>query len=135
MDDAKKVTEDSIKTLSDVSGKTAFDADLTNPDVDVKDEDVATIKNITTPDMVTAELKNKTADIDPAIINVYIVDETASNDATDPTKKITIGANNFDISVDDVKKALAGDEEILKKLSSVVAVAGDSNVATADIEC
>lgn len=135
--DTGKITEDGIKDDSDVSGKTAFDTELKNPEVDVKDEDVDKIKNTDVPDMIPVEIKNTTGDPNPTkTINAFIVDEQKDNKdtQTDPTKQISIGANNFDISVDDAKKAIDGDDVILRQLSSVVAVAGGVNVKTSDIK-
>ena len=136
VEDAPNISEDDIKDKSDASGKDESNNPITSDKIDVKDDDVTTIKNTKTPDKISVELENTavTSGI-TTTITAHIVDDVATGtDENDPTKKITIGANNFDISVDDVKKALAGDEEILKKLSSVVAVAGDSNVETKDID-
>lgn len=134
IDDVKDVTEDSIKTSSDVTGKNQFDNPLKPSEVDVKDDDVTTIKNTTTPDQLTVELTNTTGSQPTTTIDVYVVDETATNGNNDPAKKITIGANNFDISVDDAQKAIDGDDPILRQLSAVVAVAGGVNVKTSDIK-
>lgn len=134
VNDAKNVTEDSIKDSSDVSGKNQYDNPLKPADVDVKDDDVTTIKNTTTPDQLTVELTNTTGSQPKTTIDVYVVDETATNGNNDPVKKITIGANNFDISVDDAQKAIDGDDPILRQLSAVVAVAGGENVKTSDIK-
>lgn len=137
VDKTKDVTPELIKDLSDADGKDPFEKSITPSDIAIKDEDVDKIKNTDVPDMIPVEIKNTTGDPNPTkTINAFIVDEQKDNKdtQTDPTKQISIGANNFDISVEDAQKAIDGDDAILRQLSSVVAVAGGVNVKTSDIK-
>ena len=136
VENSRNITENIIKDTSDASGKDAFDKPIKPSQIDVKDDDVDNIKNTTAPDMIPVELKNTTTDPNTAItINAYIVDKQKDNTDTenDLEKQISIGANNFDISVEDAAKAIDGDDSILRKLSSVVALDGGNNVDTPKI--
>ncbi len=93
-------------------------------------EDGEKVVNVTEPDVVQVTFVNDYDDTVTSTSNVFIVDETKI-DYTDTQQKIVIGANDFDISIDDASKT--GDElsDIVKKLSDVVATFAGDEIITA----
>ena len=128
--DPQRIKIDSDVTVLDDKEKQV------DPDknVEVNEGDLTNLRKVNTPDKVKVELTNTSSnDTQPTTtITAHVVDEVETGNGPDQ-KEIVIGANNFDISVDDVNKAIEGDKEILKKLSDVVATAAGDNVPTKEI--
>ena len=133
VEDAQKADDKSVKENSNARGKDETGKYVEDDKLVVDKDDLTKLNGTKEPDKVTIKLTN-TSDIKPTTtVTAHVVEKVNTGNAPDKTE-IVIGANNFDISVADVKKALEGDEEILKKLSNVVATAGVENVPTEKID-
>ncbi|MCR5701119.1 MAG: hypothetical protein K6G76_03120 [Lachnospiraceae bacterium] len=65
-------------------------------------------------------------------VKAYVKDK-ASQGTGNSGKKISIGANDFEISAEDVVKVIAGDDGILKNLSSAIAIANGIQVSADEL--
>ena len=133
VEDAQKADDKRVKESSNAAGKDETGKDVDDDKLVVDKDDLNKLNDTKEPGEVTIKLTN-TSDIEPSTtVTAHVVDEV--NTGYSPERKeIVIGANNFDISVDDVDKALAGDEGILKKLANVVATEGGDNIPTENID-
>ena len=134
VDDVQKADDKKVKDSSNAAGKDYNGNTVPDNKIVVNKDDLNTLKGTKEPDKIPVKLTNSATGLSPATtVTAFVVDEVKRGKGPDQ-KEITIGANDFDISIDDVNKALAGDEEILKKLSSVVSIAGGVNVPTDKID-
>lgn len=128
VDDAKNTNADEIKDLTDTALVITKEESGSPDPVEVTDEEVNKLKDVTEPGTVTVTLTDTSANqAEPKQVTATVVDETASGTANDGSDaEIVIGANNFSITLEQAKTIAANPnsseaQNIVKTLANAVA--------------
>lgn len=139
VDDAKNTDEDKIKDMTDTVLVITKEDSGSNTPIQVTDEEVNRLKNVTEPGKVTVTLTDTSANqAEPKQVTATVVDETASGTADDGSE-IVIGANNFSITLEQAKTIAANPngkeaQNIVRTLANAVATDDGEPVNQQDIQ-